>query len=103
MGCAPSSSICNSAACGFASGSGRGEKAMPTARKPARPVERLTVLAYTVPTETPESDGTYAWDSTTLVLVEAEGGGQRGLGYSYADTATARLIADHLRDVILGR
>ena len=28
----------------------------------------------------------YAWDATTLVLVEATAGGRTGLGYSYADT-----------------
>jgi L-alanine-DL-glutamate epimerase-like enolase superfamily enzyme len=33
------------------------------------PIQRLTVSAYTVPTDLPESDGTYAWDSTTLVLI----------------------------------
>ena len=50
----------------------------------------------------PESDGTYRWDSTTLVLVEIEAGGLTGIGYSYADTATARLIRDVLADVIRG-
>ena len=52
-------------------------------------VERIDVSAYKIPTDVPEADGTYAWDSTTLVLVEATAGGRRGLGYTYADTATA--------------
>jgi hypothetical protein len=30
-------------------------------------VERLDVSAYTVPTDEPESDGTLAWDATTLI------------------------------------
>ena len=34
-------------------------------------VEQLDVSAYTVPTETPEADGTLAWRETTLVLVRA--------------------------------
>jgi L-alanine-DL-glutamate epimerase-like enolase superfamily enzyme len=55
-------------------------------------IERVEVAAYTVPTETPESDGTFAWDKTTLVLVEVFAAGKSGLGYSYADTATANLI-----------
>ena len=46
------------------------------------PVEDLRVSAYVIPTATPESDGTLEWDSTTLVLVELEGGGKRGIGYS---------------------
>ena len=31
-----------------------------------------------------------AWDRTVLVLVEAAAGGATGLGYTYADAATAR-------------
>src|SRR5436305_13333183 len=38
-------------------------------------VERVMVSAYQVPTDKPESDGTLAWDSTTLVLVEITAGG----------------------------
>ncbi len=49
------------------------------------PIERIDVSAYQVPTDSPESDGTYEWDSTTMVLVEATAGGRTGLGYSYAD------------------
>jgi len=68
----------------------------------ATPIERLEVSAYIVPTDLPESDGTFAWDKTTLVLVEPTAGGIRGLGYTYADTATARLIEDLLAGVVLG-
>src|SRR5437660_5026619 len=66
-------------------------------------IERIDVSAYTVPTDFPESDGTYAWDKTTLVLVEAAAGGKRGLGYTYAETATARLVDELLIDVVRGR
>ena len=69
----------------------------------AVPVERLNVSAYRIPTDVPtESDGTYSWESTTLVLVEARAGGVTGIGYTYADTATARLIADMLARVVCG-
>jgi L-alanine-DL-glutamate epimerase-like enolase superfamily enzyme len=69
----------------------------------AAPVRRLDVRAYRVPTESPhESDGTLVWDATTLVLVELEAGGFTGLGYTYADTATATLIRDMLHDVVVG-
>jgi hypothetical protein len=57
------------------------------------PIERLEVSAYTIPTEEPEADGTLAWDSTTIVVVELVGGGQRGLGYTYSDSAW-RLYAE---------
>ncbi len=43
------------------------------------------------------------WEATTLVLVEVQAGGTTGLGYSYADTATARLVRDLLADVVRGR
>ena len=67
------------------------------------PIERLDVSAFIIPTDFPESDGTLAWDKTTLVVVEATGGGIRSLGYTYADTATALLIKDFLTSVIMGR
>ena len=66
------------------------------------PVERLSVQAYTVRTDFPESDGTFEWDRTTLVLVLAHGGGRQGLGYTYADTATAALIHDTIAPFIKG-
>ncbi|HYM63194.1 MAG TPA: hypothetical protein VES61_00795 [Gaiellaceae bacterium] len=66
------------------------------------PVERVTAAAYTVPTEAPESDGTLEWDSTTIVVVEVEGGGERGLGYSYADAAGVGLIERRLRALVEG-
>ncbi|MGI8955357.1 MAG: enolase C-terminal domain-like protein [Chthoniobacterales bacterium] len=65
-------------------------------------IEKLHVSAYTIPTDQPESDGTIEWDSTTIVIVEAEAGGQRSLGYSYADSATAHLIESKLKDVVIG-
>jgi L-alanine-DL-glutamate epimerase-like enolase superfamily enzyme len=67
------------------------------------PVERLEVAEFTVPTDTPESDGTLEWDSTTLVVVHVEGGGERGLGYTYAHAAAATLIDDTLRNVVEGQ
>ncbi|MGH9357526.1 MAG: enolase C-terminal domain-like protein [Terriglobia bacterium] len=59
-------------------------------------IERIQVSVYTVPTETPESDGTFQWDKTSLVLVEILAGGELGIGYSYADIATAQLIDQSL-------
>lgn len=65
-------------------------------------VAQLEVSAYTVPTETPESDGTLSWDKTTLVLVRATAGGITGLGYSFADVATAQFIEAHLKRHVIG-
>src|SRR5215467_2101042 len=69
----------------------------------AIPIERLKVSAYRIPTDFPEADGTLAWNSTTLVVVEATAGATSSIGYTYADTATARLIHDQLADIVVGR
>ena len=66
-------------------------------------IEELNVTACTIPTDAPESDGTFAWDSTTIVVVEVRAGGERGVGYTYADPAAALLIDGTLRGVIDGR
>ncbi len=75
---------------------------MSGATKTEVPVERLEVSAYTVPTDSPESDGTLEWDSTTMVLVEASGGGERGLGYTYGDVSVGRFVESKLADVVEG-
>ena len=67
------------------------------------PIQRLEVSAYTIPTDAPESDGTYTWDKTTMVLVEASAGGHTGIGCTYADTATATLIKEMFAEVVRGR
>ncbi|TDX28417.1 L-alanine-DL-glutamate epimerase-like enolase superfamily enzyme [Modicisalibacter xianhensis] len=66
------------------------------------PIEALQVSAYKVPTDAPESDGTLAWDSTTLVLVELQASGKVGIGYTYGHPACAELIRDKLAGVIEG-
>jgi L-alanine-DL-glutamate epimerase-like enolase superfamily enzyme len=65
-------------------------------------VERIETSVYVVPTDRPESDGTFSWDSTTLVLVEVEGGGRTGLGFTYADGAAAVLIDGVLAPAVAG-
>ncbi|MCW3019989.1 MAG: Mandelate racemase, partial [Solirubrobacterales bacterium] len=63
-------------------------------------IERLEVSAFTIPTDAPEEDGTLAWDATTVVVVHAHAAGVTGLGYSYADVSTAKLIASKLASVV---
>ena len=67
------------------------------------PIESVTVSAYRIPTDSPESDGTLEWNATTLVLVEITGGNDTGIGFSYADASSAMLIRDVLAPCILGR
>jgi L-alanine-DL-glutamate epimerase-like enolase superfamily enzyme len=66
-------------------------------------VERVFVSAYTIPTDYPEADGTFEWQHTTLVIVEIDGGGMRGLGYTYSDAAAATLVRGSLAELIRGR
>lgn len=66
-------------------------------------IDGIRASAYTIPTDAPESDGTLEWHATTLVLVEARGGDTTGIGYSYANRATAVLIADTLASIVAGR
>ncbi|HEX3584647.1 MAG TPA: enolase C-terminal domain-like protein [Candidatus Angelobacter sp.] len=66
------------------------------------PISHVEVKSLTIPTDFPESDGTLEWDRTTIVLVQVSGGGEQGLGYTYADTATATLIHDTLAPYIKG-
>ncbi len=65
-------------------------------------IERLRANAFRIPTERPESDGTYEWSSTTLVVAEVAAGGKTGLGYTYSDAAAAALIQGKLRKALEG-
>lgn len=71
--------------------------------KKAPVVEDVRLGVFDIPTPSPESDGTFKWRKTTLVVVELTSGGVTGLGYTYANGATARVIHDHLIDVVRGR
>lgn len=73
------------------------------ARESIVPVDRVTVSAFKIPTQRePESDGTAVWHATTLVLVEIEAGGKRGIGWTYETAAAAKLIEDDLADLVRG-
>jgi L-alanine-DL-glutamate epimerase-like enolase superfamily enzyme len=67
---------------------------------PAGTVSAVRAAAYRIPTDGPESDGTFAWDATTIVVAEVAGAGERGLGYTYGDASVARLIEGVLADSI---
>jgi L-alanine-DL-glutamate epimerase-like enolase superfamily enzyme len=71
----------------------------------AVPVGDLAVHAFEIPTDGPdgtEQDGTFTWSSTTIVVIEAHGGGQTGLGYTYGDVSTAALASSKLASVVTG-
>jgi L-alanine-DL-glutamate epimerase-like enolase superfamily enzyme len=63
-------------------------------------IERVEIVAYEVPTDAPESDGTLAWSSTTLVVALVQAQGVEGMGYGYADVCTAQLCQGKLASVL---
>jgi len=66
-------------------------------------IDDLDVSVYTIPTDAPEADGTISWTSTTLVAVHAAGGGQTGLGYTYAGPGAKAVIDGPLASTVIGR
>jgi L-alanine-DL-glutamate epimerase-like enolase superfamily enzyme len=68
----------------------------------AAPITRVTAQAYTIPTDAPEADGTFAWHATTLVVAEVEAAGVTGLGYTYSDACVATLIRHTLANTLTG-
>jgi L-alanine-DL-glutamate epimerase-like enolase superfamily enzyme len=66
-------------------------------------VDRIDVSAFVVPTDAPESDGTFAWDRTTLIVAEAHAAGRTGLGYTYSDVSAATVVSATLAPVVAGR
>lgn len=66
-------------------------------------VADLRPAVYRIPTDRPEADGTISWDSTTLVLVEAQAdSGECGRGYSYCAAGAASVVCDVLRPIVCG-
>lgn len=67
------------------------------------PITGLQAAAYRIPTDGPEADGTFAWDATTLVVVDVEADGRSGTGFTYADASVASLVRGVLAKAIAGR
>ena len=65
-------------------------------------VESVDVSVFEIPTDRPEADGTLAWTSTTMVVVEVRAGGQRGLGWTYAGAGSAIVVNEKLADICIG-
>lgn len=66
------------------------------------PIKRVRAQVFTIPTDGPEADGTLAWTSTTLILVEISAGSVIGLGYTYSDASAAYLIGETLGALLIG-
>ncbi len=66
------------------------------------PIEKVSAAAYRIPTDRPESDGTLAWDATTMVTVHAAAGGKEGFGYAYTASGAVPVIRTTLAGKITG-
>lgn len=62
----------------------------------------MAVSAWRVPTDAPESDGTFSWNATTFVAVELQAAAQTGIGWSYT-SAGAAAVATDLAPCVVGR
>lgn len=56
------------------------------------PIARIDAHAVVVPTDRHESDGTFAWDDTTMVVVRVHAGGEEGIGWTFASASAADLV-----------
>lgn len=65
-------------------------------------ISSLTTSVFTVPTDAPEGDGTFAWSATTVVVVTVTCHDATGIGWTYGPAACASLVDEMLRDVVLG-
>jgi L-alanine-DL-glutamate epimerase-like enolase superfamily enzyme len=66
-------------------------------------IESVEASAFTIPTDAPEADGTFAWTSTTLILVEVSADGCTGTGWTYGSPACATVVEADLAPVVAGR
>jgi len=65
-------------------------------------VDAVEASAYVVPTDQPEADGTFAWTSTTLVLVQVRSGEVTGTGWTYGSPACTTVVEHDLAPVVVG-
>lgn len=65
-------------------------------------LETIEARAYRIPTDLPEADGTFDWDSTSIVVVKVCSDGRAGWGYTYSDAAAANLINATLAPAVAG-
>ena len=65
-------------------------------------VERVEASVYVLPTDVPEGDGTFAWDSTTMTLVRVWSGGATGIGWTYGAADCGAVIRSTLAPLVTG-
>ncbi len=66
-------------------------------------IDSVETAVHTVPTDAPEADGTFAWDSTTLAMVTVRAGHVVGTGWTYGAAACAAVVRDQLAHLVQGQ
>jgi L-alanine-DL-glutamate epimerase-like enolase superfamily enzyme len=66
-------------------------------------LDSLTAAVYVIPTDGPEADGTLEWTQTTMIVVTASAGGERGLGWTYGAATARAVVTDVLAGAVAGR
>ena len=72
-------------------------------RHGAATIDKICAAAYRIPTDRPEADGTFAWTSTTLVIVYVHAANKLGLGFTYAHASAVAVIEELLAPAIVNR
>ncbi|HEV2577769.1 MAG TPA: enolase C-terminal domain-like protein [Acidobacteriaceae bacterium] len=66
-------------------------------------IAETSAVAYTIPTDAPEADGTFAWNKTTLIVVEIRCEQSTGVGYTYSHKTAAPLARELMKEHVYGR
>jgi L-alanine-DL-glutamate epimerase-like enolase superfamily enzyme len=66
-------------------------------------IDRVEADVFTIPTDAPEGDGTYAWESTTMTVVRVFAAGQVGTGWTYGPAECGSIVHSTLGSVVVGR
>jgi L-alanine-DL-glutamate epimerase-like enolase superfamily enzyme len=66
-------------------------------------IEATKATSFTIPTDAPEGDGTFAWDATTLIVVELRCENETGVGYTYSHKTAAPLARELMKKHVEGQ
>lgn len=72
--------------------------------RPSNPptIEQIEARVLVIPTDRHESDGTFAWDETTMVLAYVRAGSSVGIGWTFAAASAADLVEGPLANAVRG-
>jgi L-alanine-DL-glutamate epimerase-like enolase superfamily enzyme len=65
-------------------------------------VERVEATVCVIPTDSFEGDGTFAWDKTTMTIVQISAGGHTGVGWTYGAPECGAIVRSTLAPIVEG-